>query len=49
MGQSEPKAEKPCICHIKKTGWPWKATGRVEGAKQEFRCRVCGRVHWAAV
>jgi hypothetical protein len=49
MKPSDAKADKPCICHLKKTGWPWKPTGRVEGPQREFKCRVCGRVHWAAV
>jgi len=40
---------KPCICHIKKSGWPWKATGAVNAEKQaEYKCRICGATHWAS-
>jgi hypothetical protein len=46
MSASGEKSAKPCICHVKKTGWPWKTTGRVEGARQELRCRICGVLKW---
>ena len=49
MGASDSKGGKPCICNLKKSGWPWKATGRVEGRQQEYRCRICGATHWIAV
>lgn len=45
MGASS-SGKKPCICNAKKTGWPWKATGRVEQNRQEVRCRICGEVKW---
>jgi hypothetical protein len=38
-------ASKPCVCHIKKSGWPWKATGKTEGGQREERCRICGATH----
>jgi hypothetical protein len=46
MGKGSPQtASKPCVCHIKKSGWPWKATGRTEGGQREERCRICGATH----
>jgi hypothetical protein len=36
---------KPCVCHIKKSGWPWKATGTVDGGQREEKCRICGATH----
>jgi hypothetical protein len=36
---------KPCICHIKKSGWPWKATGEVVAGQREEQCRICGAKH----
>ncbi len=38
-------AGKPCVCHIKTSGWPWKATGKTEGEQREERCRICGATH----
>jgi hypothetical protein len=38
-------AGKPCVCHIKKSGWPWKATGKVEAGQREEKCRICGATH----
>ena len=26
----------------KKSGWPWKATGKVEGGQREEKCRISG-------
>jgi hypothetical protein len=41
-------ADKPCICHVKKRGWPWKATGQVNAQQQsEFKCRICGATTWS--
>jgi hypothetical protein len=44
MGESATK-DKPCICHVKKSGWPWKATGKTEGGQREEKCRICGATH----
>jgi hypothetical protein len=41
--------DKPCICHIKKSGWPWKATGKVDGGQREEKCRICGATHVVSV
>jgi hypothetical protein len=46
VGAAKTKGNKPCICKLKKTGWPWQATGRVEGKQQEMRCRICGETRW---
>ncbi|HVH64551.1 MAG TPA: hypothetical protein VM674_00830 [Candidatus Acidoferrum sp.] len=47
MAKESQKGDKPCICHIKKSGWPWKPTGNLNAEKQaEYQCRVCGRTHW---
>jgi hypothetical protein len=43
-GSSE-TASKPCICHIKKSGWPWKATGEVNAGQRVEKCRICGATH----
>ena len=49
MGESSAKGNKPCVCQLKKTGWPWKATGAVNADNQaEYKCRICGKSHWAA-
>lgn len=46
MGEGSPQAAtKPCVCHIKKSGWPWKATGKNEGGQREEKCRICGATH----
>ncbi len=46
MGKASNDAgSKPCICHIKKSGWPWKATGEVVGGQREEKCRICGATH----
>jgi hypothetical protein len=46
MGQVKTEtASKPCICHIKKSGWPWKATGNMQGGQREEKCRICGATH----
>ena len=36
---------KPCICNIKKSGWPWKATGEVNVGQRVEKCRICGATH----
>lgn len=41
----ETKASKPCICNIKKSGWPWKATGKADPGQREEKCRICGATH----
>jgi hypothetical protein len=47
MAESTEKSSKPCICGIKNSGWPWKATGQVNAEKQaEYKCRICGKTHW---
>jgi hypothetical protein len=43
--ESTQTGSKPCICNIKKSGWPWKATGKVDGGQREERCRICGATH----
>jgi len=49
VAQGTTKTEsKPCICHIKKSGWPWKATGKSEGGQREEKCRICGATHMVA-
>ena len=49
MGESGAKSDKFCVCQFKKSGWPWKATGNVNAEKQaEYKCRICGKSHWAA-
>ena len=46
MGKANAEVEgKPCICHIKKSGWPWKATGETLGGQPVERCRICGATH----
>ena len=46
MGKASTNADsKPCICHIKKSGWPWKATGEVVAGQREEKCRICGATH----
>jgi len=46
VGKGSPEtASKPCVCHIKKSGWPWKPTGRTEGGQREEKCRICGATH----
>jgi hypothetical protein len=46
VGQESTQAEgKPCICHIKKSGWPWKASGEVVAGQREEKCRICGATH----
>jgi len=43
VGQVKTEAAgKPCVCHIKKSGWPWKETGKTEGGQREEKCRICG-------
>jgi len=49
MGASSANPSKPCVCGLKKTGWPWKATGVVREDKQvEYKCRICGATHWTS-
>ena len=46
MGQGNTQeSTKPCICHIKKSGWPWKATGKTQSGQREEVCRICGATH----
>ncbi len=46
MGKgSTETASKPCICQIKKSGWPWKATGKIDAGEREEKCRICGATH----
>ena len=46
VGKANAEVEgKPCICHIKKSGWPWKATGETLGGQPVERCRICGATH----
>jgi len=43
--ESTKAAGKPCICQIKKSGWPWKATGKIAAGQKEEQCRICGATH----
>ena len=47
MGESG-TLTKPCICQVKKSGCPWKATGKTEGGQRQEKCRRCGATHMVA-
>jgi len=46
MGKANPETGgKPCICKIKKSGWPWKASGKANAGQVRETCRICGATH----